>query len=493
MFKIKTKKYAGLTLVETIITIAIVSIIMLGFTFLFGRLWRVYGFTMETGIATFIASQGVDTTVEHIRSARQSENGSFPLISADDNEFVFFSDYDDDGVVERVRYFAENQSLKVGIIEPNLEAFPVTYDASETIKILSEDVVNDVVINANVCNQYSLSSVIDGTAGNPFTSIGMARNISLASEYNFSLGGNNFSTQVTSDGWVLMASGDRDTNEDYYNTTNDLSYADDAILSSSVMSSLGNLQSVRIQAANGSNRPFDVSTEDSGVMNRLKAFQTLGYNNATDATWTGDGASRMGQSGSGPDDSPSGWDGPCQSDLLDEHLYFACNNSSGFIWSHGYGPSTNVNLLKEEAMRNNTDNDLNLFVRAVADSTTFNTIATRQLDDSFLGTDGATYTETQLQNLDGLCTEADVPLDRPVFEYYTDFSGSFDVLSDGENFEYGDIYATALPTPVTDIADINLVKILLHVNPEPLLAPENIKIQSFVNIRNLSTYDTTSR
>jgi|GEM_PF-6385988 len=487
-----TKK--GLTLVETIVTILIVSIVMLGFTLLFSRLWRVYGFTLETGIATFVASRGVDDAVANIRSARQSENGSFALISADDNEFIFYADYDDDSHVERVRYFAEDQSLKVGIIEPNLEAFPVTYEAAESIEVVSEDVVNDVVINANVCNAYNISSGVDGSASSRFTTLGMARNVGTAGEYFFSLSGEEFQTQVTADGWVLMASGDGGVNVNQYTQVTSLDFQDDAILDDPIFAALGAVTDVRINATSGSSTPFDVRTTDADVIDRLKAFRTLGYNNATAATWVGDAAGRMDQSGNGPHDTEDGWNNACSEDYLDDHLYFACNNDDGMVWSHSYGPATNVNLRKEEVRRGNEpDNDLNLYARANPDSTVFNTVAVRQADNSFLDGNGASYTESALQSIGALCTEADVPLDRPVFEYYTDFTHVIGALGSGENFSYDDIASTALTTPVTDIASINLVKILLHVNPDPLQAPENIKIQSFVNLRNLSTYDTTSR
>ena len=50
------KKKGGITLIETIISIFIASIVMIGFTVLFARLWKSYGFTLETGIAGVIAN-----------------------------------------------------------------------------------------------------------------------------------------------------------------------------------------------------------------------------------------------------------------------------------------------------------------------------------------------------------------------------------------------------------------------------------------------------
>ena len=138
-----TKK--GLSLTEMIITIAIVVIAMGGFTVLFARVWQVNAFTIEAGIASLAASRGVDNAVEHIRNARQAEDGSFPIVSATDDEMIFYTDYDADGVSERVRYFINNQKFSAGIIEPNFANVPPTYDGTENVEELAEYVVNTAV------------------------------------------------------------------------------------------------------------------------------------------------------------------------------------------------------------------------------------------------------------------------------------------------------------------------------------------------------------
>ena len=43
--------------------------------------------------------------VKEIREARTSDDGSYPIEKARDKEFIFYSDIDKDGEVERVRYF----------------------------------------------------------------------------------------------------------------------------------------------------------------------------------------------------------------------------------------------------------------------------------------------------------------------------------------------------------------------------------------------------
>ena len=80
--------------------------------------------------------------VRDIRSMGPSENGSYPLITADDQNIEFYSDYDRDGIVEKVRYSIEGQNLIKAIVEPS--GSPAVYDeATERTRIVTGNVKND--------------------------------------------------------------------------------------------------------------------------------------------------------------------------------------------------------------------------------------------------------------------------------------------------------------------------------------------------------------
>lgn len=49
-----------------------------------------------------------------LRSALPAENGAFPILTAATNTLTFYSDIDDDGVVERVRYFLSGSKMRKG-------------------------------------------------------------------------------------------------------------------------------------------------------------------------------------------------------------------------------------------------------------------------------------------------------------------------------------------------------------------------------------------
>ncbi|TSD00775.1 MAG: Uncharacterized protein Athens071425_578 [Parcubacteria group bacterium Athens0714_25] len=131
-----------MTLIEMMMAIAIFSIGVEGFTLLFTRAWKNNAFVIESGEASMTASRGVQKTVDVVRRARQADNGSYSIVSADDNDFVFYSDIDKDGATERVHYYREANTLKVGVTDP--AGIPPAYpDGDQNIQIIANYVAND--------------------------------------------------------------------------------------------------------------------------------------------------------------------------------------------------------------------------------------------------------------------------------------------------------------------------------------------------------------
>jgi hypothetical protein len=63
----------------------------------------------------------------------------------------------------------------------------------------------------------------------------------------------------------------------------------------------------------------------------------------------------------------------------------------------------------------------------------------------------------------------------PIFEYY--------------NKDYpSDITHNPMSVPAS-VSDVRIVKIHFHININPNRAPDNIEMQSFVELRNLNDYD----
>ncbi|MFA5777040.1 MAG: prepilin-type N-terminal cleavage/methylation domain-containing protein [Parcubacteria group bacterium] len=143
IFEKKAQFKKGLTLVEMLVAIAIFGIGMEGFTLLFSRVWRTNSYALEMGQSSMAVSQGLSRTMNYIRGARQADNGSYPIKSADDNDLVIYSDYDKDGITERVHLYKSNQNILMGIRDPT-GTIPKTYPAGDqTTAIIANSIVND--------------------------------------------------------------------------------------------------------------------------------------------------------------------------------------------------------------------------------------------------------------------------------------------------------------------------------------------------------------
>jgi hypothetical protein len=134
----------GVTFIETVVTVGILSVVMLGSSLFFVRMWRIHGFAMEMGVASFVANRGVENAVENIRRARQAENGAFPIVQADDHDLTFYEDYDGDGDIERVHYFVDDQKFKIGVTEPDFTGMVPTYpNGDQIVKEAANYIVNE--------------------------------------------------------------------------------------------------------------------------------------------------------------------------------------------------------------------------------------------------------------------------------------------------------------------------------------------------------------
>jgi type II secretory pathway pseudopilin PulG len=141
--KRKNKNYSGMTIVELLVAISILTIGMAGFSLLFLRVWQGNRFSFEMGQSAMAVSQGVNQIVEYIRGARQSDGGTYPVFLADDNDFIFYADYDKDSVVEKLRIHKEGTDVWLSVANPLdtvPKSYPVNYDSDTKI---AQRIVND--------------------------------------------------------------------------------------------------------------------------------------------------------------------------------------------------------------------------------------------------------------------------------------------------------------------------------------------------------------
>lgn len=164
MLKIKTQKLAGLTIIEMLMAITIFTIGIAGFSQLFVSAWRNNAYAIEMGQSAFFVSQGIDKTISYIRKARQGDDGSYPIKSVGNNDLVIYSDYNNDGVTERLHFYFSNYTLFMGVAVP-ISSLPKKYPTNDQqIVIIATKIVNT---SSDPIFYYYNSNYPGDTANNP--------------------------------------------------------------------------------------------------------------------------------------------------------------------------------------------------------------------------------------------------------------------------------------------------------------------------------------
>lgn len=137
------KKQSGMTIIEMLIAIAIFTIGIGGFSLLFIKSWQGNSYVYEMGQSSIAAFQGVSEVVGYLKKTRQGDDGAYPIKSATDNDLVIFSDYDKDGITERLHFYKNANQLVMGWRKPT-GSLPKTYAAGDQeTKTIANRVVND--------------------------------------------------------------------------------------------------------------------------------------------------------------------------------------------------------------------------------------------------------------------------------------------------------------------------------------------------------------
>lgn len=144
----------GLTIIETLVYIAIFALAIGAVSGLIIHLYRANAYAIQQAYAVNNARKGIEIMTREIREASYSDTGAYPIANASEQSFVFYSDIDKDNNIEKVRYFLDGYNFKKGEIEAS--GSPLAYNgANETISILSEDVRNG---GGAIFNYYNASS-----------------------------------------------------------------------------------------------------------------------------------------------------------------------------------------------------------------------------------------------------------------------------------------------------------------------------------------------
>jgi prepilin-type N-terminal cleavage/methylation domain-containing protein len=130
----------GFTLLELLVAMGIFSLVLLGGVWLL-----ISGLRYNTIIWDQLQGQNdgrraLQTVVDVVRRAEESNIGSYAIVLADDNELTFYANADNDSYKEKVRFWLDNTTLKMGIIKPS--GNPLGYSGAEIVVEIAHDIVN---------------------------------------------------------------------------------------------------------------------------------------------------------------------------------------------------------------------------------------------------------------------------------------------------------------------------------------------------------------
>ncbi len=122
----------GFSLIEFLTVIFIVSVVSIAIG-IFSKdifsLSRILGADLSSQQEMRVALKQISA---ELRSTSLSSTGSFAIAEASSTSLTFYSDIDDDGTKERLRYFLQNSVLKRGVLVPT--GNPLSYNpANETV------------------------------------------------------------------------------------------------------------------------------------------------------------------------------------------------------------------------------------------------------------------------------------------------------------------------------------------------------------------------
>jgi prepilin-type N-terminal cleavage/methylation domain-containing protein len=137
-----TQNQKGLTLVEVLVSITILVLISMLLANYITNSYKTQKFIINQTDTTEQARKGVEAMVKEIREVVNGGDGSYPIVTIDDNEIIFFADFDRDMAIERIHYWLQDSTLYKGVTEPAGD--PIEYSTnSEIVSIVCSYVRNE--------------------------------------------------------------------------------------------------------------------------------------------------------------------------------------------------------------------------------------------------------------------------------------------------------------------------------------------------------------
>lgn len=131
----------GFTLVEIIISIAVLIIVMIAVSMF---QYNVINFNKSSEVSltnVYEAESILKNMTKELRTMIPSANGSYPILTVSTSSITFYTDSDSNGIIEQIRYFLATTTIFRGKTDPS--GTPAMYNTNnESRKILVTGVRN---------------------------------------------------------------------------------------------------------------------------------------------------------------------------------------------------------------------------------------------------------------------------------------------------------------------------------------------------------------
>jgi len=148
----------GLTIIEAVVMVAVFIMILSAIVVALRYVYRGQRFAFEQADATRSARTGIERIVRHLRETSHADDGAYPIVDIATSSVTFYSDYDNDNKIERMRYFLDDTNVRLGVVESAGD--PPTYATStEAISLVSDNVRNNA-LGTSMFTYYDKAGVL---------------------------------------------------------------------------------------------------------------------------------------------------------------------------------------------------------------------------------------------------------------------------------------------------------------------------------------------
>ena len=138
-------KNKGFTLVELVVSVAIMILITISVTNFQRDIFFLNNSLQSSLNAQLDARHLVKVMVAELRKSTQSANGAYPIELASTTGVTFYSDVNNNGIIDKVRYFLSGDTIKKGVIVPT--GNPLTYNSGNEVLTT---LINSVISSSTV-------------------------------------------------------------------------------------------------------------------------------------------------------------------------------------------------------------------------------------------------------------------------------------------------------------------------------------------------------